>query len=473
MKNYNIQSLVDSNKEILSISTQGWVRNKRIGKNISFINLNDGSVLSGIQVIIEQNKNTEEEMKMISVGSSITIKGNLVKSLGAKQKFEILAKKIKIIGHADPEKYPLQPKKHSLEFLREIAHLRIRTNTFNCVFKIRHEISLAIHNFFNDNGFFYVNTPIITSADAEGAGEMFRVTTSDKKNYDDINKDFFGKKSNLTVSGQLEAELMALGLSKVYTFGPTFRAENSNTSRHLAEFWMIEPEVAFADLNDNVTLAENLLKYCVQQVMKNKKEELEFLNTRLIKEEQNLKANERSDMNLIERLEFVIKSDFKTISYSEAFDILKNSKPNKKKKFKYEVKNWGMDFQSEHEKYLVEKVFKTPVTVIDYPKEIKAFYMKLNNDNKTVRAMDVLFPQVGEIIGGSQREDRYDVLLQRMNNMDIDKKDLWWYLETREFGTVPHSGFGLGLERLVQFITGMKNIRDVIPFPRTPNNLEF
>jgi len=473
MQYYNIKSLLSSKSEIKNISTKGWVRNKRGSKNIFFIELNDGSILSGIQIIVEQNTEKEEIIKMVSVGSSIHVEGELVKSLGKKQKFEILAKKIQIIGKSDPEKYPLQPKKHSLEFLREIAHLRVRTNTFNCVFKIRHEISLAIHNFFHNNGFYYVNTPIITSADAEGAGEMFRVTTSDKQNYNDFKKDFFSKKSNLTVSGQLEAELMALGLSKVYTFGPTFRAENSNTSRHLSEFWMIEPEVAFADLNENTKLAEDLLKYCIEKVITNKSEELDFLNNRFSKEEQQLKEQERSDLGLIERLEFVVNNNFETVSYSDAFDILKKSKPNKKKKFNFLVENWGMDFQSEHEKYLVEKVFKKPVTVINYPKEIKAFYMRLNDDQKTVRAMDVLFPQVGEIIGGSQREERKVILKQRMKELEIEEEDLWWYLETREFGTVPHSGFGLGLERLVQFVTGMKNIRDVIPFPRTPSNLEF
>lgn len=374
----------------------------------------------------------------------------------------------------------MQPKKHSLEFLREKAHLRFRTNTFSAVFRIRHALTFAVHKFFNEKGFFNMHTPIITGADAEGAGEMFKVTSLDLSNIpkkDDLNidfsKDFFGKQTNLTVSGQLEAELGAMGLGKVYTFGPTFRAEKSNTSRHLSEFWMIEPEMAFADLEMNMDMAEEFLKSCINYCLENCKEDLNFLNVRLKNEEDKLKKEERSELGLIERLEFVVKNDFERLTYTEAINILRNSKPNKKKKFEYLIEGFGADLQSEHERYLVEKKFKKPVIITDYPKEIKAFYMRMNEDKKTVRAMDVLFPSIGEIIGGSQREERYDMLSDRMNELDVDKKELWWYLETRKFGTCIHSGFGLGFERLIMFVTGMKNIRDVIPFPRTPQNAEF
>jgi asparaginyl-tRNA synthetase len=384
------------------------------------------------------------------------------------------------LGKADPEEYPLQPKKHSLEFLREKAHLRFRTNTFSAVFRIRHALTFAIHNYFNSKGYLNLHTPIITGADAEGAGEMFQVTNLDlnklpRNEMDkiDFSKDFFGKQTNLTVSGQLEAELGALALGKVYTFGPTFRAENSNTSRHLSEFWMIEPETAFADLDDNMDLAEDFLKYCISYCVENYKDDIEFLNQRLLNEEKNLKKEERSELSLIDRLDFVINNKFERITYTEAINILRNSKPNKKKRFQFLITGFGDDLQSEHERYLVEKKFKKPVIITDYPKKIKAFYMKSNDDDKTVRAMDILFPMIGEMVGGSQREEDYDKLVSRMEEMDIDKKELWWYLETRKFGTCVHSGFGLGFERLMMFITGMKNIRDVIPFPRTPQNAEF
>jgi asparaginyl-tRNA synthetase len=384
------------------------------------------------------------------------------------------------LGKADPEEYPLQPKKHSLEFLREKAHLRFRTNTFSAVFRIRHALTFAIHNYFNSKGYLNLHTPIITGADAEGAGEMFQVTNLDlnklpRNEMDkiDFSKDFFGKQTNLTVSGQLEAELGALALGKVYTFGPTFRAENSNTSRHLSEFWMIEPETAFADLDDNMDLAEDFLKYSISYCVENYKDDIEFLNQRLLNEEKNLKKEERSELSLIDRLDFVINNKFERITYTEAINILRNSKPNKKKKFQFIITGFGDDLQSEHERYLVEKKFKKPVIITDYPKKIKAFYMKSNDDDNTVRAMDILFPMIGEMVGGSQREEDYDKLVSRMKEMDIDKKELWWYLETRKFGTCVHSGFGLGFERLMMFITGMKNIRDVIPFPRTPQNAEF
>jgi len=384
------------------------------------------------------------------------------------------------LGRADAQEYPLQPKKHSLEFLREKAHLRFRTNTFSSVFRLRHTLTFAVHKFFHDKGFFNLHSPIITGADAEGAGEMFGVTNFDlndipknKNGEIDYSKDFFGTKTNLTVSGQLEAELAALALGQVYTFGPTFRAENSNTSRHLSEFWMIEPEVAFADLNDNMDLAEEFLKFCIQFCIDNNSEDLCFLDNRLVEEEKNMKKEKRSEMKLLERLQFVLENDFERLTYRETIDILKNSKPNKKKKFNYIIEGFGSDLQSEHERYLVEKKFKRPVIITDYPKGIKAFYMKQNDDGETVRAMDILFPQIGEIIGGSQREEDFEKLEKRMEEMEVDKEELWWYLETRKFGTCVHSGFGLGFERLIMFVTGMKNIRDVIPFPRTPQNAEF
>tara|TARA_B100001093_G_scaffold520499_2_gene616944 strand:+ start:60083 stop:61522 length:1440 start_codon:yes stop_codon:yes gene_type:complete len=463
-----------------SVIVNGWVKNRRGSKNVFFISLNDGSTIENIQIVCESKSISEEIIKQITTGSCISVSGLLKNSAGSKQSVEILADKIVVLGKADADKYPLQPKKHSLEFLRENAHLRFKTNTFSAVFRIRHSLTFAIHNFFNKNGFVSLHTPIITSADAEGAGEMFKVTNYDLKNIPldksgqvDYSKDFFGQKTSLTVSGQLEAELGALGLGKVYTFGPTFRAENSNTSRHLAEFWMIEPEVAFSDLNDNIDLAEKMLKYCINYCLKNNNLDLEFLNTRLKSEESQLKKELRSESSLLERLKFVVENEFKRLSYTEAIKILLNSKANKKKKFSFQINGFGDDLQSEHERYLVEKEFKRPVVITDYPKEIKAFYMRLNEDKKTVRAMDILFPDIGEIVGGSQREERLNILQKRMKEMNIDEKHLWWYLDTRKFGTCEHSGFGLGFERLVMFVTGMKNIRDVIPFPRTPKNAEF
>ena len=474
-------------KEVLSpkwkkkeIALKGWVRTKRGGKNVSFISLNDGSTINSIQIVAEAPAFSEKLLKQISTGSCISVEGKLTASKGSGQKVEIKAEKIDVLGHADAEEYPLQPKKHSLEFLREKAHLRFRTNTFSAVFRIRHALTFAVHKFFNDKGFVNIHTPIITSVDAEGAGEMFQVTNFDLNSLPkeengkvEFSKDFFGEKTHLTVSGQLEAELAALALSKVYTFGPTFRAENSNTSRHLSEFWMIEPEVAFSNLDENMNLAEEFLKFCIQYCIKNNFSDLEFLDHRMSEEESKMKEKDRSTMGLLERLDFVLKNDFARITYSEAIEILKNSKYNKKKKFNYLIDGFGADLQSEHERYLVEKKFGKPVIITDYPKEIKAFYMRLNEDNKTVRAMDILFPTIGEIIGGSQREERLEKLKFRMEEMDICKKELWWYLETRKFGTCEHSGFGLGFERMIMFVTGMKNIRDVIPFPRTPQNANF
>jgi asparaginyl-tRNA synthetase len=444
------------------VTVMGWVRTRRGNKNVAFVALNDGSTIHNIQIVFELQNFSEEQLKNIQTGSSISVTGKLVASQGQGQTVEIQAGKFEVFGKADPEKYPLQKKGHTLEFLREIAHLRPRTNTFGAVLRIRHAMSFAIHKYFNDNGFYNIHSPIITGSDAEGAGEMFRVSTLDMKNPPkkqdgsiDFEEDFFGKEANLTVSGQLESELAALALSKVYTFGPTFRAENSNTTRHLAEFWMIEPEMAFYDLDDNMDLAEDFLKYLIRYALEHCKDDLEFLN-------------KMYDNELIARLESVSISAFKRITYTEAVEILKNSN----KKFEYRVE-WGTDLQSEHERYLVEQHFNGPVILTNYPKQIKAFYMKQNDDGKTVRAMDVLFPGIGEIIGGSQREEVYEKLSQRIDEMGIHRESLWWYLETREFGTVPHAGFGLGFERLVLFVTGMSNIRDVIPFPRTPKNLEF
>ena len=461
------------------LTISGWVRTRRGSKNVSFIALNDGSTIRNLQIVAESDIFNEEIIKKINTGACIRAKGLLKSSEGKEQSLEVLAKEITILGESDATEYPLQPKKHSLEFLREKAHLRFRTNTFSAVFRVRHALTFAIHDFFNKNGYVNIHTPIITGADAEGAGEMFKVSNFDfdeiplNNGKVDFSEDFFGKATNLTVSGQLEAELAALALGKVYTFGPTFRAENSNTSRHLSEFWMIEPETAFADLEDNMNLAENFLKHCIKYCLNNYREDIDFLNKRLEEEEKNLKKEERSELGLIERLNFVLENEFERITYTEAINILRNSKPNKKKKFQYLISGFGDDLQSEHERFLVEKKFKKPVIITDYPKGIKAFYMKMNEDNSTVRAMDILFPMIGEMVGGSQREERYEVLLERMNEMEIDKKELWWYLETRKFGTCVHSGFGLGFERLMMFITGMKNIRDVIPFPRTPKNAEF
>ena len=480
MQRSKINDLIKTQKITEGILVKGWVRSCRGSKNVSFIALNDGSTINNIQIVAEAIHFDEKLLKQITIGSCIEVAGNVVQSKGSGQKIEIEAKKITILGHADADEYPLQPKKHSLEFLREKAHLRFRTNTFSAVFRLRHAPTFAVHKFFHDKGFFNLHSPIITGVDAEGAGEMFGVTNFDLDKIPrddsgdiDYSKDFFGSKTNLTVSGQLEAELAALALGQVYTFGPTFRAENSNTSRHLSEFWMIEPEVAFADLNDNMDLAEEFLKFCIQYCITNCVDDLRFLDNRLADEEKNLKKEERSEMGLLERLQFVIENDFERLAYREAIDILRNSKPNKKKKFKYIIEGFGSDLQSEHERYLVEKKFKKPVIITDFPKDIKAFYMKQNEDGETVRAMDILFPLIGEIVGGSQREENLELLEKRMDEMDVDKKELWWYLETRKFGTCVHSGFGLGFERLIMFVTGMKNIRDVIPFPRTPQNAEF
>ncbi len=477
MKRNKIKEILESGKSGYQATVAGWVRTFR---NNQFIALNDGSSISTFQVVIDYENMDPEIVKKINTGASIKAEGEIIESMGKGQSVEMKATQITILGEADPDKYPLQPKKHSLEFLREIAHLRFRTNTFSAIFRIRHQMAFAIHKFFNDKGFVYLHTPIITSSDAEGAGEMFRVTTMeigdpprDEAGQIDTTKDFFGKETNLTVSGQLEAELAAMALSEVYTFGPTFRAENSNTSRHLAEFWMVEPEVAFNNLDDNMDLAEELLKYVINYIMENGKDDLAFLETRLLNEEKQKPQIERSAMPLTEKLKFCADNEFVRLTYTEAIQILKNSKPNKKKKFKYIIEDWGADLQSEHERYLVEKHFKKPVILVDYPKDIKAFYMRMNDDNKTVSAMDILFPGIGEIIGGSQREERLDVLKSRMAEMDIPEEEMHWYLDTRKFGSCVHAGFGLGFERLVLFITGMSNIRDVIPFPRYPGNAKF
>ena len=480
MKTAKIKQLLNGNLLSQEIILRGWVRTRRGSKNVSFIAINDGSTINSIQAVVENSDFDENLLKRITTGSCVQITGKLVESQGSGQKVEVSASEIKILGDADADTYPLQPKKHSLEFLREKAHLRFRTNTFSAVFRVRHALSFAIHKFFNDRGFVHMHTPIITGADAEGAGEMFQVTSHDLNNLPlnedgSVNEslDFFAKKTNLTVSGQLEAELGALSLGQVYTFGPTFRAENSNTSRHLSEFWMVEPEVAFNDLEDNMDLAEDFLKYCIQYTLDNCLDDLTFLDKRLSDEEKNLPKEQKSEMSLLERLKFVVENEFERLTYREAIDILRNSKPNKKKKFQYLIEGFGADLQSEHERFLVEKKFKKPVILTDYPKGIKAFYMRMNEDNETVRAMDILFPGIGEIVGGSQREERLEILKNRMEEMDVDKEELWWYLETRQFGTCVHSGFGLGFERLIMFVTGMKNVRDVIPFPRFPQNAEF
>ena len=457
------------------VEISGWVRTKRGNKEIAFIALNDGSTIHSIQIVAELQHFDDELMKQIQTGASLRVKGKLVASQGSGQAVEILAHSMDVLGAADAETYPLQKKKHTLEFLREIAHLRPRTNTFGAILRIRHALAFAIHKYFNDHHFYYVHAPIITGSDAVGAGEMFRVSTLDHDNPPrnengsiDYTQDFFGKEANLTVSGQLEAELAAMALSRVYTFGPTFRAENSNTTRHLAEFWMIEPEMAFFELNDNMDLAEDFLKYLIRYALEHHADDLAFLEKRLLEEESQVAKEQRSAMPLIEKLNFVLSNPFERITYTEAISILEKSG----KKFEFPVK-WGIDLQSEHERYLVEKHFKKPVILTNYPKDIKAFYMKQDEDGRTVRAMDVLFPGIGEIIGGSQREEDYSKLQRRITEMGIHEESLWWYLETRKFGTVPHSGFGLGFERLVLFVTGMTNIRDVIPFPRTPKNLEF
>lgn len=475
---YSIKKLLQDGKNIQGeITLKGWVRTFRSNR---FIALNDGSTIDNLQVVVDFENTDPELLKRITTGAAIEVKGRLVESQGKGQNVELQASNISILGDSNPEEYPIQPKKHSLEFLRENAHLRVRSSTFSAVMRVRSTLAFAIHKYFQDNGFFYVNTPIITGSDAEGAGEMFRVTTLDAKNPPldengevDYKKDFFGRETNLTVSGQLEGETFAMALGKIYTFGPTFRAENSNTSRHLAEFWMIEPEMAFYDLIDNMNLAEDFIKYVLQYTLEVRRDDLEFLNKRFLEEEKTKPQNERSTMSLIEKLEFVIHNQFKRVSYTEAIDILKNSNHNKKKKFQYPVNEWGVDLQSEHERYLVEKHFECPVILYDYPANIKAFYMRLNEDGKTVRAMDILFPGIGEIVGGSQREERYDVLKQKIADLHMDEATLWWYLDLRKFGTAVHSGFGLGFERLVLFATGMTNIRDVIPYPRTPQSAEF
>lgn len=479
-KRSKIKLLLESNQIGSQATVMGWVRTKRSNKSVSFIALNDGSTIHNFQVVADPNVISEDILKRISTGACLKVTGKVVASQGAGQDAELVADQISILGEADPEKYPLQPKKHSMEFLREIAHLRMRTNTFGAVFRVRHALAFAVHEYFNKKGFFYIHTPVITASDAEGAGETFKVTTLDLKNPPltedgsiDYSKDFFERETNLTVSGQLEGELAAMALSEIYTFGPTFRAENSNTTRHLAEFWMIEPEMAFYDAEDNQDLAEDFLKYIIQYAMDNCKADLEFLDKRAEEENAKKPVNERNELGLLERLKFVVEHDFERITYTEAINILKNSKPNKKKKFNYLIDEWGADLQSEHERFLVEKHFKKPVILTDYPKEIKAFYMKQNEDGKTVAAMDILFPGIGEIVGGSQREENMEKLTTRMDEMGISQEELYWYLDTRRFGATPHSGFGLGFERMVQFVTGMGNIRDVIAFPRTPGNAEF
>ena len=480
MKRIDIVDLVGSDQINEKVNAKGWVRTKRQSKNVAFIALNDGSTINNLQIVADVEKIGEDVLAQITTGASISVDGLLVESAGSGQANELQAEHIEVMGLADPDLYPLQPKRHSLEFLREKAHLRFRTSTFSAITRIRHAMIFGIHKFFNERGFYNIHTPIITGSDAEGAGEMFHVSVLDPKNPPltedgevDYKQDFFGKETNLTVSGQLEAELAALAMSKVYTFGPTFRAENSNTSRHLAEFWMIEPEVAFADINDNMDLAEDMLKFLVQYALDHCMDDLAFLNNRLKDEEKHKKAQDRAPMDLIERLRFVLDEKFERITYTEAIEVLRNSNYNKKKKFNYPIEGWGVDLQSEHERYLVEKHYNKPVIITDYPRDIKAFYMKQNDDGKTVRAMDVLFPQIGEIIGGSQREEVYDKLLSRIEEMNIPMDSMWWFLETRQFGTVPHSGFGLGFERLMLFVTGMGNIRDVIPFPRAPQNADF
>ena len=473
----SIKKLLKEGKLAQEVTLKGWVRTFRSNR---FIALNDGSCLENVQVVVDFEHTDEALLRRITTGAAVEVEGTVVESQGKGQAIEVQAAKLKVLGDSNPEEYPIQPKKHSLEFLRENAHLRVRTNAFGAIMRVRSTLAYAIHKYFQENGFFYVNTPIITGSDAEGAGEMLRVTALDAKNPPltetgevDFKKDFFGRETNLTVSGQLEGETFAMALGKIYTFGPTFRAENSNTSRHLAEFWMIEPEVAFLDLAGNMDLAEDFIKYVLKYTLETCRADIEFLNQRFLDEEKTKPQNERSTMNLIEKIEFVIHNNFKRVSYTEAIDILKNCNHNKKKKFQYLIDEWGADLQSEHERYLVEKHFQCPVILFDYPAKIKAFYMRLNEDGKTVRAMDILFPGIGEIVGGSQREERYDVLLQKVRDLGIKEEDLWWYLDLRRFGTAVHSGFGLGFERLVLFTTGMTNIRDVIPYPRTPQNAEF
>ncbi|RED44420.1 asparaginyl-tRNA synthetase [Winogradskyella eximia] len=481
MTSKTVAQLLSQDGTLQDVTLKGWVRTFR---NDRFIALNDGSTINNIQCVVNSENFNEALLKRVTTGAAVHVTGELVESQGKGQSVEIVVKTLEILGDSDPETYPIQPKKHSFEFLRENAHLRTRTNTFSAVMRLRSSLSFAVHKYFNENGFNYMHTPIVTGSDAEGAGEMFKVTTLDAKNpplNDDgsvnYKEDFFGKETNLTVSGQLEAETYAMSLGKVYTFGPTFRAENSNTTRHLAEFWMIEPEVAFMDLAGNMDLAEDFMKSVLSYVLEKNSEDLEFLENRLLQEEKSKPQAERSDMSLIEKIKFVVDNNFKRVSYTEAIDILRNCKPNKKKKFKYIIEEWGADLQSEHERFLVEKHFKCPVILFDYPANIKAFYMRLNEPDsegrETVRAMDILFPGIGEMVGGSQREERLDVLKEKMKALDISEEELWWYLDLRKYGTAVHSGFGLGFERLVMFSTGMGNIRDVIPYPRTPQNAEF
>lgn len=475
-----IKQILDAGKAGEELCVKGWVRTKRGSKNVAFVALNDGSTINNLQLVFDAEIFDEESLKHITTGASLSVIGKLAASQGAGQAVELIVTKLEVLGKADAEEYPLQPKRHSMEFLREIAHLRPRTNTFSAVLRVRHQMAYALHTFFHEKGFCYLHTPILTASDAEGAGETFKVTTMDLQNVPktpeggiDYKQDFFEKETNLTVSGQLEGELAALAVGEIYTFGPTFRAENSNTTRHLAEFWMVEPEMAFYDLEDNMDLAEEMLKYMVKHALDNCADDLQFLNKRQLDEEKNKPQQERNEMSLLERLQFVVEHDFARVSYTEAIEILKRSKPNQKKKFQYLIEAWGADLQSEHERFLVEKHFKKPVILFDYPKDIKSFYMRQNDDGKTVAAMDVLFPGIGEIVGGSQREERFAHLQQRMEEMNIPKEELYWYLDTRKFGTVPHSGYGLGFERMIQFVTGMGNIRDVIPFPRTPGNCDF
>jgi asparaginyl-tRNA synthetase len=477
MKRTKIKELLPTTPSGQTVTVQGWVRTFR---NNQFIAINDGSTIQNIQAVVDFNTTDESVLKRITTGACLSVTGELIASPAKGQTVEVKVKDLEILGDSDAEKYPLQPKKHSLEFLREIAHLRSRTNTFSAVMRVRHAMAYAVHKFFNDKGFFYIHTPIITGSDAEGAGAMFRVTTLDAQNPPrdeqgkiDYKEDFFGRETNLTVSGQLEGETYALALGEIYTFGPTFRAENSNTTRHLAEFWMIEPEMAFYDIQDNMQLAQEFLQYLVRYALENCADDLEFLNKRALEEEQSKPQEQRSELSLLDRLKFVADNDFHRISYTEAIEVLKNSTPNKKKKFQFLIDEWGVDLQSEHERYLVEKHFKKPVILYNYPADIKAFYMRQNEDGKTVAAMDVLFPGIGEIIGGSQREERYDRLVKRINELNLPEHELWWYLELRKFGSAPHSGFGLGFERLMLFVTGMTNIRDVIPYPRYPGNATF
>ncbi|OXA99660.1 asparagine--tRNA ligase [Flavobacterium oncorhynchi] len=481
MKHTKVKDLLNSTTTLQEVNAKGWVRTFR---NNQFIALNDGSTINNIQCVVDFENTPEETLKRITTGAAVSVIGTLVESKGAGQKYEIQVSKIEILGDSDAEKFPMQPKKHSLEFLRENAHLRVRTNAFGAIMRVRSVLSFAVHKYFQEKGFVYVNTPIITGADAEGAGEMFQVTSLPLDNLPkteegniDFKKDFFGKHTNLTVSGQLEGETFAMALGQIYTFGPTFRAENSNTSRHLAEFWMIEPEVAFNNLDDNMDLAEDFIQYVIKYALDNCGDDLKFLEGRLLEEEKSKPQAERNEMALLEKLNFVLENNFKRVSYTEAIDILRDSTPNKKKKFQYIINEWGADLQSEHERYLVEKHFKCPVILFDYPANIKAFYMRLNDNTEpgreTVRAMDILFPGIGEIVGGSEREERYDVLIEKMKALEIDEEELYWYLDTRRFGSATHAGFGLGFERLVLFVTGMTNIRDVIPFPRTPGSAEF